>query len=191
MSTPAYLAVLGVLPWLPTEPIRSFRAAYDPTANVVQPHITLVFPVPVSFGRDRLAAHARHVMSSHHAFDIRLMGLQKAWDHWLFLLVQEGREELISIHDELYTGMLEEFLWTEHPFVPHVSLGLFAEHTDTEDALNPFARSLDSARYEAAVQEANSLNLDFSGRFDTVRVVEIDDKVTRVTLLEEIGLRRA
>jgi hypothetical protein len=55
----------------------------------------------------------------------------------LFLLVQEGREKLILLHDQLYTGILQQFLWNERAFVLHVSLGLFADQHDVADGLAP------------------------------------------------------
>jgi 2'-5' RNA ligase len=130
-----YLVVSNALPWLPEEPIGSFRRAYDPTVDLVGPHLTLVFPVPASIGRDAFREHIRDVVSRTPPFDIRLKGLEKSWDHWLFLLVAEGRDDVVALHDSLYTGILRPYLWTERPYVPHVGLGLFVEERDADELL--------------------------------------------------------
>jgi 2'-5' RNA ligase len=130
-----YFVVSNALPWLPEEPIGSFRRAYDPTVDLVGPHLTLVFPVPASIGRDAFREHIRDVVSRTPPFDIRLKGLEKSWDHWLFLLVAEGRDDVVALHDSLYTGILRPYLWTERPYVPHVGLGLFVEERDADELL--------------------------------------------------------
>ena len=40
-----HFAVAAHLPSLREEPIRSFRRAYDPTVDLVGPHLTLVFQI--------------------------------------------------------------------------------------------------------------------------------------------------
>jgi len=71
------LAVANSLPWLPAEPIGSFRRAHYPTAHLFEPHLTLVFPVPAAIGGDAFRGHVRGVVSRTPAFDIRLKGLDK------------------------------------------------------------------------------------------------------------------
>jgi 2'-5' RNA ligase superfamily protein len=141
-----YFAVANLLPWLPMEPIGAFRRAHYPTAHLIQPHLTVVFPVPATIGRDVFRDHVRDVVSRTPAFDIRLRGLDKTWDHWLFLAAAEGRDEVIELHDALYTGVLLPYLWTQHPYVPHVGLGHFAEEQDTHDPLELRPRAFDRAR---------------------------------------------
>jgi 2'-5' RNA ligase len=181
-------AVANRLPWLPAEPIGSFRRSHYPTAHLLEPHLTLVFPVPAAIGGDAFRAHVREVVSRTRAFDIRLRGLDKSWDHWLFLAVAEGREEVIALHDALCTGLLQPFLWTEQPYVPHVGLGHFAEEQDTRDPLTLRPRAFDRARFDEAREEAEALQLDYAGRFDSVHIFGLDENLTHVTPLEEIPL---
>jgi hypothetical protein len=47
--------------------------------------------------------HVRAVVSRTPPFDVHLKGLEKSWDHWLFLLVAEGFDDVVALHD-LYTG---------------------------------------------------------------------------------------
>ena len=183
-----HFAVANILPWLPNEPIGSFRRAHYPTAHLIEPHLTVVFPVPAAIGRDTFGEHVRAVVSQTPAFDIRLSGLGKTWDHWLFLGVAQGRDEVVALHDALYTGILREHLWTEQPYVPHVGLGLFVEEQDTHDLLELRPRALDRARFDEALREAEALRLDYAGRIDSVHIFGLDEDLTHVTRLEEIPL---
>jgi 2'-5' RNA ligase len=182
------LAVANVPPGLPAEPIGSFRRTHYPTAHLIAPHLTVVFPVPVTVGRDAFGEHVREIVSRTPAFDIRLHGLDKSWDHWLFLTVEEGRDEVVALHDALYAGVLGPYLWAEHPYVPHVGLGHFAVERDTRDPLELRTRALDRARFDDARQEAESLQLDYTGAFDSVHIFGLDEELTHITPLEEIPL---
>lgn len=183
-----YFAVANIPPWLPTEPIGSFRRANDPTVDLIEPHITLVFPVPACVGRGPFVEHVRDVVSRMPPFDIRLRGFERSWDHWLFLLVAEGREEVVALHDALYTGILRDHLRTEPPYVPHVGLGLFVEERDAEDLLEVRPRRLDRSRFAKASREAEALELDYEGRFDAVQITGLDEDLTHVTRLQELPL---
>ena len=117
-----------------------------------------------------------------------MSGLDKSWDHWLFLGVVEGRDQVIALHDALYTGILLPYLWTEHPYVPHVGLGHFAQDRDTRDPLELRPRAFDRARFDEARREAEAMKLDFKGRFDSVYIFGLDEELTHITPLEEIRL---
>ena len=183
-----FFAVANSLSWLPAEPIGSFRRAHYPTQHLLEPHLTLVFPVTAAIGRDTFRDHVRGVASRTPAFEIRLKGLGKTWDHWLFLAVAEGLDKVIELHDALYTGILLPHRWTEQPYVPHVGLGHFAEEHDTRDPLELRPRAFDRARFDEARQEAEALQLDYTGRFDGVHIFGLDGDLTHVTQLEEIPL---
>ena len=127
-------------------------------------------------------------MSRTPRFDIRLRGLDKSWDHWLFLAVEEGRDEVVALHDALYADILLPYLWTEQPYVPHVGLGHFAEEHDTLDPLELRPRAFDRARFDEARQEAEELHLDYTGSFDSVHIFGLDEELTHVTSLEVVPL---
>lgn len=183
-----YFVVTNSLPWIPPEPIGPFRRVHYPDADLFGPHLTVVFPVPSTIGFDPFREHVRGIVSRTPPFDIRLRGLDKTWDHWLFLAVAEGGDEVIALHDDLYTGILRPHLWTERPYVPHVGLGLFAKERDTHDLLELRPRAFDRGRYEAALRQAEALELDYEGRFEIVQIVGLDEGLTHVTRLEEIRL---
>jgi 2'-5' RNA ligase len=180
--------VANSLTWLPAEPIGAFRRAHYPTAHLVEPHLTVVFPIPAAIGDEVFREHVRARVSRTPAFEIRLKGIGKTWDHWLYLAVAEGREEVIALHDALYTGDLRPYLWTDQPYVPHVGLGHFAVQGDTRDPLELRSRAFDGPRYATARREAEELHLDYTGRFDSVHIFGLDERLTHVTRLEEIPL---
>ena len=72
--------------------------------------------------------------------------------------------------------------------MPHVGLGLFVEERDSHDLLELRPRSLDRARFEEALREAEALGLDYAGRVDSVHILGLDEDLTHVTRLEEIPL---
>jgi 2'-5' RNA ligase len=147
-----------------------------------------VFPVPAAIGVEVLREHVRSTVARTPAFTIRLKGIGKTWDHWLFLAVAEGRDRVIELHDALYTGVLREHRWTGHRYEPHVGLGHFAQPQDVRDPLALRPRALDRSRYVAARREAEALDLDYSGRFESVHLFGLDEPLTHVTRLEEIPL---
>lgn len=145
----------------------------------------MVFPVPAEVGRDVFLEHMRAVVSRTPAFDIRLNGVDKWWDHWLFLAVAEGRDEIVALHDALYTGILRPYPLTERPYV---GLGHFAMELDMHDLLTLRPRRLDRTRFERARREAVALGLDHVGPFDSVQVLGLDEALTHFTPIEEIAL---
>jgi hypothetical protein len=69
-----------------------------------------------------------------------------------------------------------------------VGLGHFAEERDTRDPLALRPRAFDRARYDEAVREAEALQLDYTGRIDSVHIFGLDEDLTHVSRLEEVAL---
>lgn len=107
------------------------------------------------------------------------------------LVPTEGRAQIIELHDELYTGLLRPFLWTEQPYVPHVGLGLFVETGHDQDLHELFTRrgTLDPERFDRGLREAKALELDYTGSFESVYVVELPEDLSYMTRLEEVRMQ--
>ncbi|MFQ5769749.1 MAG: 2'-5' RNA ligase family protein [bacterium] len=73
--------------------INQIRKKYDPTIAVIAPHITIMFPIPESVGKGELVQHIESVLKYGQSFPFHLLGLQKSWDHWLFLTLAEGNKD--------------------------------------------------------------------------------------------------
>src|SRR5438477_6506299 len=74
-------------PAVDTQHLNELRRKYDPQVDLIAPHITLVFPVPTSIGEASLGSHIEHVLRGWQQFPIRLQGLERSWDNYLFLLL--------------------------------------------------------------------------------------------------------
>ena len=175
-------------PNIETSLINDFRCKYDPNKNLIEPHITFVFLVPESVGETSLVLHIESVLTNWRTFPIHLKGLQKAWEHWLFLILAEGNEEVIRLHRELYTGILAPYQRPDIEFVPHVGLGLFARKDANYDIRNPQQLSLDDEKYFQALEEAQRLALDYSCVIDKLHLVKISDDVSEIVWSREFVL---
>jgi hypothetical protein len=142
--------------------IEAIRKVYDPTADLIKPHVNIMFPATDRFDEQSLASHIEQVLESWSPFVIRLGGFHKSPDHWLFLTLLEGAGELKKLNQELYTGILAEFRKVRtdgYEPVPHIGLGLFIKKGCTYDWRNPRESDFDSERYEEALRRASALPL--------------------------------
>jgi 2'-5' RNA ligase len=171
-----------------TEHIDRFRSKHDPHVDLIEPHITVVFPVPGFIGKERIVRHIQSVLRGWKSFPIHLQGFHKSWNHWLFLILQEGNASVIRLHDELYTGVLAGYRKEDIGFIPHLGLGFFAKRDAAYDILDPQQVPLDTARYSQALEEAKRLNLDYHGVIDKLHLVEITDDVSQIERDKEFVL---
>lgn len=171
-------------PRLASEALDGFRRRHDPFSDLIAEHLTLVFPVPVDL--QTIRAHTEAVATRTRPFDVRIAGLSRTWDHWLYLELQEGREEVIRLHDRLYSGPLAGHLRADLPFEPHVGIGFFGE--GPYDPLDPEAVELDSEAYERAKTEADELGIDARRRVESVTIVRLDTQQSRLENVREVGL---
>lgn len=161
--------------------LNEFRRKYDPYAELIAEHLTLVFPTPVSL--EMVRAHAQTVARKFRPFDIHIAGLKKTWDHWMYLGLEEGNEEFIALHDQLYSGPLEEYLRTDLVFVPHIGLGFFGK--GAYDPLDPESVEFASEDYDQARREAAELGVDEWRRVETLTVVRLN---TGLDTLEDVAV---
>ena len=146
------------------------RRKYDPYSELYAEHLTLVFPVPVS--QERIRAHVQTVARNFPPFDIHIAGLNKTWDHWMYLGLEEGNEEFIALHDQLYSGPLQEYLRTDLVFEPHIGFGFFGR--EAFDPLDPQPVELDTESFEKARREAADLGIDEWRRVETLTIVRLN-----------------
>jgi 2'-5' RNA ligase len=146
------------------------RAKYDPQAELIPPHLTLLFPLPGSVGEQRLVSHIEQVVRAWKPFSIRLKGLQCSRDNYLLLLLQRGKREVIRLHEAWYTGVLAPYRRTDLLFVPHVTLGAFPE---------------EEHRCLQAVEEAQRMGLDYRHVVDRLDLVEVNNERTQITRSKE------
>jgi 2'-5' RNA ligase len=104
-------------------PIERLRRAYDPLADFIAPHITLVFPFTSAITTEALAEHMRRATRDCAPFGVTLREVTGHMEEYLFLNVKRGADQLVALHDRLYSGALTRYLAPEHTFTPHLTVG--------------------------------------------------------------------
>ena len=105
--------------------IDCIRARFDPLANLVRPHITLVFPFESEMSNEMLSKVLTERLCDIAPFEIKLGGISKHIDsfgNYLFLNILQGFEKIVSIHHLLYENEFKEFD-IGLPYVPHMTVG--------------------------------------------------------------------
>lgn len=128
--------------------IDKVRERYDPLANHVKPHITLVFPFDSDIENIELKEHISAVISKITPFEVILKGITptNAFGRYLFLNVQKGAGEISELHKSLYSGILQKYYpeWLkDKTFLPHMTLGNFDNDDDFAVAINETRNIID------------------------------------------------
>jgi 2'-5' RNA ligase len=156
--------------------IELFRKDHDPYADLIQEHLTIVFPFPAEIELQVLVNHVKGVLRKHEPFEAFITGFEKSWDHWLFLAVEQGKAEFNTIHEELYTGILDRFLRRDIEYKPHIGLGYFG---GTEyDPLRPEALEFSETEYNKALEELKGMELSYYCKVNYLTIVELNDMLT-------------
>jgi 2'-5' RNA ligase len=110
--------------------IQPLRQKYDPLYSLIGPHLTLVFPFEDGLSIGELNQHIKSVLQDITPFKVVLQGVTGTDEGYLFLNVKTGNDQIIQLHDLLYTGPLKPFLNRKVTFIPHVTIGkLFSEQS--------------------------------------------------------------
>ena len=181
-----YLAAVHY-PKIENKGFHAFRKKYDPYFNLMPVHISLVFPLPESVGLKEMESHIRKILEKWQPFETHFYNLQKTVDHWLMLVPDNGYNEVVLLHDELYTGILEPYLRKDLPFTPHIGLGLFSKQP--YDFNNPTAQlQLNRDIYLKAVDEFESLHFEVKVLINSLTILRVDNQFSSVTDLLEIPI---
>lgn len=143
------------------ETIQAIRRKFDPFANYIAPHITLVFPFESALSAEELRAHLHTALAGAKKFNVRLSGVTgDVRDGYLFLNVKQGNDEIIDLHDRLYSGALESFLYRKVTYCPHVTVG----------------KVEDLPAFEAALSALDGITETFACEISQVTVENIDSR---------------
>ena len=124
------------------EIIDRIREKYDPLADKVRPHITLVFPFASDLSKHQMKEHIELAVSEIGSFSLTLQRITPANGNYLFLNVVEGKGEIMKLHQLLYQGILEDYYpnWLKNiKYVPHMTVGKLEND-------NKFAKALEEAK---------------------------------------------
>lgn len=153
--------------------IDRLRARYDPLADKLRPHVTLVFPFESGIPTRDLDAEVIRHTAGVPPFRMTLAGITGEEGGYLFLNVREGAEQVRSLHDRLYSGALAPFLNTAIPYRPHLTVG----------------RVADPETFASALVETASVHDEFTCTVQSLFLEEIlPDETSRV--ISEVCLAR-
>lgn len=120
--------------------IDRIREKYDPLANNVRPHITIVFPFKSNISKEELQEYLVASVNGTKSFHLILeevIRIHDASGYYLFLGVKEGTEKIKELHDKLYEGMFKEYKpnWLNNvEFMPHMTIGNFNNREELDSA---------------------------------------------------------
>jgi len=171
-------------PQIKHKDFQSFRHEYDPYSELLPEHITFIYPVPETVGREKLDKHIEKVLSLWKPFNVHFSILEKTWDHWLYLGAKEGHNQVVELHDKFYEGILSPYLRDDLPYYPHIGLGLFSK--EAYDFNDPTAElTLDKEKYEKARKKFEDMGFDLWCTIDRLTLVKINSDFTECEELRD------
>lgn len=144
------------------EVIDKIRSKYDPLFSYIAPHITLIFPFQSDISKEMLIEHLENQLREVIAFDLVLKGVTGAADGYIFLDVKTGNDNVIHLHDKLYSGILKDYHNRVIPYIPHITI----------------AKIKDEKTYTDLVDELKDFDVEFSTVIDsiTIEIIDATDK---------------
>ena len=103
--------------------IQEIRNKFDRLANLIPPHITLVFPFSDSISDKELVEKLSILLTGWSSFNIKFNGISLSDDGYIFLNCINGCEEIVKLHDEIYKKILPSHYKNTVEYIPHITLG--------------------------------------------------------------------
>lgn len=153
------------------EPIEAVRRAYDPLAGALAAHVTLVFPFAAASDAAILNDHLAASMVGIAPFDVDMATPTVEDGGYLFLRVTRGREQIVELHDRLYSGPLLPHLSVERRYEPHVTIGRLGSHEALRAAID-VARSRLLPPLRGHVGEVTLIELE-RGNVDVISTMSL------------------
>jgi 2'-5' RNA ligase len=154
--------------------IESIRARHDPQAPRIGAHVSLVFPTILSRRTVEMQAARIVRISQPIKFVLRRAAVVEdsigAGGH-VFLLPEEGRDQIVQLHDRLYEGALQPHIRKDLPFRPHLTV---ASKT-ASDPLHELAG------------EINAANRSIRGFIAEIVLVEVEPGAIRPIMHFQLG----
>ena len=103
--------------------IQNIRLKYDKLATLVPPHITLAFPFSDIISDEDLIIKMKEVLIDTEPFRISFKGITVSQEKNIFLNCIEGNNEIIKLHNEIYSKILNKHNKRVVNYIPHITLG--------------------------------------------------------------------
>lgn len=154
--------------------IQNIREKYDPLANCIAPHVSLVFPFESDISNEELKQHLDKTLDGIGKFTVEFRGVTGDMrDGYLFLNVKRGNDQIIELHDRLYTGKLKDYLHRGIIYCPHITVGKIDDPDKFNEAikeLSSFDETIIKADidriYVEAIDEDNNSIIQFTYELD-------------------------
>ena len=161
--------------------IQTIRDKYDPLAQLIKPHITLVFPFRSSYSFEEMKDHVQHSLSGLHTFPLVMHNITGSQDEYLFLNVKQGNDDLIRIHDLLYAGLFSDSWSRRITYQPHITVGRIAEPHLYNRALDELADFDDY--FETVISEIHVeiIGAEEQSEIECIVQLEKDESMLRIT----------
>lgn len=154
--------------------IEKFRAQYDPQFSIIKPHFTLVFPLE---GLDEIefADYAASILHGKPGFHVRLRAAiihkdELSENFHVFLVPDEGSEQITDLHSSLYKDVLKEYLMKDIPYAPHITIGTTLNENECIEMVGVW----------------NRMNIEIRGEINAVEVLSFDQG--KVRTIERVEL---
>ncbi|WP_461225922.1 2'-5' RNA ligase family protein [Lacticaseibacillus suihuaensis] len=146
--------------------VTAVRRRYDPLAENIRPHVSLVFPFDSPAPDSSIVAAVAAAAATTPAFD-RLGG---DWANGYFWLAAgAGATALTALHDRLYqTPLFRDFLRSNLPYRPHITLGQVTPATAFGIAAGLHVADLASSTWVTAIAVERILANGDSDAFATL-----------------------
>jgi 2'-5' RNA ligase len=133
--------------------IEGVRRRHDPHHDTITAHMTLVFPFETPDAAVA-RAHMAAVASRQGPISLRLSAYLAVRDvgdqlSHVFLVPDQGRTDVETLHDALYSGPIAEQFRADIPFIPHVTVAARDHHDEAEDLVRELGQVGIAARLTA------------------------------------------
>lgn len=141
------------------EVIDNIRKKYDPLAACIAPHISIVFPFESDMQTDELTEHFNQKLKGIKKFSIQLKNFTGDFrDGYLFLNVKKGNDQIIELHDKLYSGILEKYHFKKITYCPHLTVGSLQQQAEFDNAVEEICCICQS--FETIIDKVYVENID-------------------------------
>lgn len=128
--------------------LQEIRNKYDPLANLIAPHITLVFPFSDNISNENLIAELTDLLKYFKPFTIIFKGISLSDDNYIFLDCIQGYKEIIQLHNEIYKQILPAHFKKAIKYIPHITLG----QSNNIEEFNTFTYEFESIVDEVTIE---------------------------------------
>ena len=129
--------------------IQDIRKDYDKLANLISPHITVVFPFTDSMTNDVLIEKIKKCVKNIKSFKIKFKGISLNNENLIFLNCIYGNDEIINLHNKIYNEVLSSHLNKSIKYTPHITLG----KVNNIDFLRDFKYEFDDIVDQIVIEE--------------------------------------